>query len=273
LQEAAKAQNIASHGTLSAVEGCAFSFFPIQRGTAMTEQMGSNAWENRKAGTESARIGRFDNAGSNPDQGARRTGGSANDPDGGHELMNDEWRGPDPDPIHEMVPGGQGAEAPPYTAAELAAKMADIARRQPGYGPGEMSMPTLGRGNPEIGSDPSELAPSSDPTSPESRRREGIHESGGQMMASAATDDPGGHGRNRPTEPGVTLAYTGAQQPNLPAGNAAEPPLPAHIQGAGTLDGPIEQRDNSLVFDSRTGNFQVKDEEQGTGVSSQDRRP
>ncbi len=235
----------------------------------MTDHVRSNAWENRQTGTDSGRIGRFNNAGSNPDQGARRTGGSPNDPDGGHELMNDEWRGPDPDPIHEMVPGGQGAEAPPYAAAELAAKMADIARRQPGYGPDEMSLPTLGGGNPEIGSDPAELAPSADPTSPESRRREGIHESGGQMTASAAMGASGEYPRAAKEEkPGVTTAYTAIQESNLPDASM-EPPLPLNVQGAGRLDGPIEQRNNSLVFDSRIGNFQVKDEELGTGVSSQ----
>lgn len=43
------------------------------------------------------------NAGSDPDGDLQRTGGSPNDPDGGHELAGREWRGPDPDPVDELV--------------------------------------------------------------------------------------------------------------------------------------------------------------------------
>jgi hypothetical protein len=61
----------------------------------------------------------INNAGSNPDGETQRSGGSPNDPDGGHELLGREWKGPDPDPISELVPGGQGAEAPPYSHEDL----------------------------------------------------------------------------------------------------------------------------------------------------------
>lgn len=46
---------------------------------------------------------RINNAGSDPNGDLQRTGGSPNDPDGGHELAGREWRGPDPDPIDELV--------------------------------------------------------------------------------------------------------------------------------------------------------------------------
>lgn len=50
---------------------------------------------------------RFNNAGSDPDGGPRRSGGSANDPHGGYEHPDSGWRSPDPDPVEELVPGGQ----------------------------------------------------------------------------------------------------------------------------------------------------------------------
>lgn len=50
---------------------------------------------------------RIENAASNPNSEKRRTGGSANDPHGGYERAS-EWRGPDPDPVHELVPAGSG---------------------------------------------------------------------------------------------------------------------------------------------------------------------
>ena len=52
------------------------------------------------------------NAGSNPDVLQRRTGGSVNDPHGGHERPQDERRGPDPDPVEELVPDGSGGLPP-----------------------------------------------------------------------------------------------------------------------------------------------------------------
>ena len=58
---------------------------------------------------------RFNNSGSDPDTHQRRTGGSANDPHGGHEYAK-ERRGPDPDPVEELVPAGAGS-VPPSKAA------------------------------------------------------------------------------------------------------------------------------------------------------------
>lgn len=62
---------------------------------------------------------RIDNAGSDPGNSLRRSGGSANDPHGGHENISSELGTPEPDPVRELVPGGQGAEAAPYAAGEL----------------------------------------------------------------------------------------------------------------------------------------------------------
>jgi len=52
---------------------------------------------------------RISNAGSNPDVLQRRTGGSPNDPHGGHERPDNEFHAPDPNPADEMVPGGSGS--------------------------------------------------------------------------------------------------------------------------------------------------------------------
>ncbi|MDB5525146.1 MAG: hypothetical protein JWM58_2909 [Rhizobium sp.] len=120
--------------------------------------------------------GRTNNAGSDPDNNLRRSGGSPNDPHGGHEHISSELRGPDPDPIDELVPGGQGAEAPPYrlhVAEELRS-----ARAQPGFGPSEFDKPTLGQGNPEIGPDPSDIPSNKPPSDARGMQREGMHETG-----------------------------------------------------------------------------------------------
>jgi hypothetical protein len=55
----------------------------------------------------------INNGGSDPNSGMRRSGGSANDPHGGYENIDTERRGPDPDPVDELVPGGQGATKRP----------------------------------------------------------------------------------------------------------------------------------------------------------------
>jgi hypothetical protein len=94
------------------------------------------------------------NSESAPNTGQRRSGGSPNDPDGGHELFGAEWHGPDPDPIDELVPGGQGAEAPPVRAGTVP-KNARPASQQPGFGPTEFDKPKF-----EGYEDPSEGTPS-----------------------------------------------------------------------------------------------------------------
>lgn len=44
-----------------------------------------------------------ENAGSDPDSGMRRSGGSANDPHGGYESGAGARRAPDPDPVGELA--------------------------------------------------------------------------------------------------------------------------------------------------------------------------
>lgn len=240
---------------------------PIRGGAVEAADAGKAIDEEFAAGISTARI---NNAGSNPDGDARRSGGSPNDPDGGHELLGRERHAPDPDPIHELVPGGQGAEPPPYGADELTSRMAATARRQPGFGPSELDLPTLGRGNAEIGADPVTLAPAVDPTSAAARRREGIHETGGQAQAEAPP-----HGRRGSSDvddaeqPAASLAYTAAQKPNLPPAGARDAEMPAAAQGSGMSEQPVERRDNTLVFDAARGNFELKEETHETGVSAQ----
>jgi hypothetical protein len=52
------------------------------------------------------------NAGSQPNGDMRRSGGSPNDPHGGHENIETEWKSKDPDPVGELVPGGSGSVPP-----------------------------------------------------------------------------------------------------------------------------------------------------------------
>jgi len=52
------------------------------------------------------------NAGSDPDVLQRRTGGSPNDPHGGHQRPGNESSARDPNPADEMVPGGSGSLPP-----------------------------------------------------------------------------------------------------------------------------------------------------------------
>jgi hypothetical protein len=119
----------------------------------------------------------INNPGSNPNSEARRTGGSANDPHGGHEHMS-EWRGPDPDPVDELVPGGSG-ELPPtkqsvsediellaFTDTQKPNLLDEMAavdgtgtldpRAVPGFGPGESDGAKI-EGNPELGIDPRDV--------------------------------------------------------------------------------------------------------------------
>jgi hypothetical protein len=119
----------------------------------------------------------INNPGSNPNSDPRRTGASANDPHGGHEHVN-ERRGPDPDPIDELVPAGDGslsatklsvseeAETLAFTETQKPNLLDEMAavdgsgtldpRAQPGFGPTELDGPQF-EGNPEIGIDPNEV--------------------------------------------------------------------------------------------------------------------
>ena len=138
------------------------------------------------------------NPGSNRDADIRRTGGSSNDPNGGHQHPENEWRGLEPDPVEELVPSGTGelpatrrsvsetADNLAYTGSQvpnLTDELAGVdgmgtldARLAPGLGPGELDKPEL-EGNPELGIDPNDVVPA-EPTDPVGVRREGMHETG-----------------------------------------------------------------------------------------------
>ena len=119
----------------------------------------------------------INNPGSNPSSDQRRTGSSVSDPHGGHEHTN-EGRGPDPDPIDELVPAGDGGlpatklsvsektETLAFTETQKPNLLDEIAavdgtgtldpRAQPGFGPTELDGPQF-EGNPEIGIDPNNV--------------------------------------------------------------------------------------------------------------------
>jgi hypothetical protein len=119
----------------------------------------------------------INNPGSNPNSDLRRTAGTSNDPHGGHENI-DERRGPDPDPIDELVPAGDGdlpgtktslseeTESLAFTGSQkpnLVDEMAAVdgtgtldPRAQPGFGPTELDGPQF-EGNPELGIDPNDV--------------------------------------------------------------------------------------------------------------------
>jgi hypothetical protein len=140
----------------------------------------------------------IDNPGSNHDADIRRTGGSSNDPHGGHQHPDSEWHGPEPDPVEELVPAGTG-ELPAtrrsisettddlaYTGSQVPNLTDELAgpdgmgtldaQLAPGFGPGELDKPQL-EGNPELGIDPNDVAPT-EPTGPGAVKREGMYETG-----------------------------------------------------------------------------------------------
>jgi hypothetical protein len=55
---------------------------------------------------------RIRNSAADSEIGMRRSGGSHGDPHGGHNNIDNEWRTPEADPAHELVPAGAG-ELPP----------------------------------------------------------------------------------------------------------------------------------------------------------------
>lgn len=140
----------------------------------------------------------IDNPGSNRDADIRRTGASTNDPHGGHQHPDSEWRGPTPDPVGELVPAGAGElPATRQSAAETAEDLAHTgnqvpnildevagidgmgtldAQLAPGFGPGELDKPQL-EGDPALGIDPNDVAPA-EPTGADTVKREGMHETG-----------------------------------------------------------------------------------------------
>lgn len=92
----------------------------------------------------------FDNAASDPDAVARRTGGSANDPHGGQEAAPGR---PDPDPIAELATIDDRSQDNDPDRPHLARQLGP----QPGFGPDEMSSPEFD-GDPELGIDPRDAA-------------------------------------------------------------------------------------------------------------------
>jgi hypothetical protein len=140
----------------------------------------------------------IDNPGSNPDADTRRTGASSNDPHGGHQQPDGEWRGPTPDPVDELAPSGTGelpatrrpvsetAESLAFTDSQVPNvldELADVdgmgtldARLAPGFGPDEFARPEL-EGDPELGIDPNDVAPP-DPTTGDGLSHEGMYETG-----------------------------------------------------------------------------------------------
>jgi hypothetical protein len=140
---------------------------------------------------------RIDNAGSNPDGDMRRSGGSRNDPHGGHHDIDHERRGPTPNPIEEMVPAGHASVPPGQNRDRLVEngvyvdpdvenssftetqvpnlpdgviagdehehRQGAAGITQPGFGPSDWEKPALGEGNPDLGIDPTEAPePSAD---------------------------------------------------------------------------------------------------------------
>jgi len=140
----------------------------------------------------------INNPGSSRDAGIRRTGGSSNDPHGGHQHLDSEWQGSEPDPVEELAPAGAGelpatrrsiAEADDnlaYTGSQVPNLIDELAgvdgmgtldaQLAPGFGPGELDKPQF-EGNPELGIDPNDVVPA-EPTGEGEVRHEGVHETG-----------------------------------------------------------------------------------------------
>jgi hypothetical protein len=239
---------------------------PVQ-GDVRTEAVTSVNPGAVRAGGDRSRI---KNGATDPDSLPRRSGGSANDPHGGHDRAGRELRRPDPDPIHELVPGGQGAEAPPYSAEELATKMTAIARNQPLVA-ADADKTAILQGNPDIAPAPEQIPPAVDPTSNLGVRREGIYEATDDPAETGTSPDDGSYPGTMSLQPTQSSAFTGAQKPNLPDAGQIEPQGPDFAQGSGRLQEPVERRANNLVFEPKAGNFVVNEEMQAEGVSSQDK--
>lgn len=197
------------------------------------------------------------NAATDADSDHRRSGGSVNDPHGGHDLHGRELAMPEADPVEELVPGGQGAEAPPYGRERLTERLAETKSPEAGRVTDDVAPAAASGKAPGVAS--MDIPFAVDPVSGEGLRPEDM--SDGTPGAAAV---PYIHDRAAPE----TLAYTDTQKPNLP--ESVDPDLPRDAQGAGKGQEPVEGRDNTLVFDDKTGNFVIKDEEHGTGVTSQD---
>lgn len=91
----------------------------------------------------------IENAGSNPGAEIRRTGGSANDPHGGHRTARSR---PDPDPIEELAT--VDTDSPDNRPDRP--HLADQPGSKPGFGPDPHAERLVG--NPELGIDPREAA-------------------------------------------------------------------------------------------------------------------
>jgi hypothetical protein len=136
----------------------------------------------------------------------------------------------------------------------------------------ERPMETSDREQPGTGERPREPAA---PTSSEGSQREGMHESG--VRTSDTASENTGVAPSSPESSVIdkavptTLAYTASQQSNLPGSESSDIDYPSDLQGSGKLEESVERRANTLVFNEATGKFTVKDEEHGTGMTSQDK--
>jgi hypothetical protein len=104
----------------------------------------------------------FNNPGCNPNSDHRRTGGSVNDPHGGHEHIT-ERRGPDPDPINELVPAGDGGLPATKLSVSERETLAFTESQNVGHpetteGSGKFQQPVL-RGDNELHIDPGTTLP------------------------------------------------------------------------------------------------------------------
>lgn len=81
-------------------------------------------------------IGRPAQPAADPQSGMRRSGGTSGDPHGGHERIDDEWHGPDPDPVDELVPAGDGG-LPPSVNGTRPESLAFTATQEPNLPEGD----------------------------------------------------------------------------------------------------------------------------------------
>lgn len=91
------------------------------------------------------------NAGSDSDADMRRSGGSPNDPHGGHENIEEERKAPTPDPVDELVPGGDGGVPPTRVGEQAAETFAFTGTQQPNLPDSSAGEPAAARAVPGSG--------------------------------------------------------------------------------------------------------------------------
>lgn len=200
------------------------------------------------------------NGGTDPDSSSRRKGSSTNDPHGGHEYHDHEFKSPKADPPNDPVPGGQGAEQPQNRPLSngATANVSEANRTSDDLG-AQVAGDTAGW--------PADVEPAIDPGSAEGLRREGMAEGG----TGAGSVGPRTRENELDPVPVETLAYTASQTPNLP--DNVDHDEARFGEGAGVGQEPVERRANTMVFDEQVGNFVVIEYEHGTNVTSQDHTP